>query len=494
MNKILTIALFFTISVSLCYTQTTGLLLSDERYMSIPVLPSYSGTKYNEVPIRVSLRKYCPVPGDQQQMGSCVGWAVGFGAYTIMQAQSQSLSDAAIITQKAHSAAFIYNQIKLDSKDCTAGAYIEDALELLKTTGDCLEQSFNYKKVDCTTIPSKTYLEEAERYRIADYATVFSINEPPKTKVAKACKVLATQTPIVVGIGITSDFLEIPPGTRIWQPAQNNTPISYHAMVLVGYDNVEKEFELMNSFGTSWGNNGFIKIKYEDFEQLCRYAYIMLPDVGNQFAENTASKNLTPTNPLEELTGSFAFRKPAGYLNTSDGEEIPFFEEVNTRWNSQERIYNTKTPYFEVGEIFQLVAREIPRGKYAYVFSKSNTSDVKLHFPKQFRNDRIAGFVLEKTVEIIIPSEETALQLVEPGIDYLCIVYSSVAINDIEERLKKINPDITYFPSHVRSAFSDIIISDDQVRFSENTMSFSARSNKSDNEIAVCLILKVIAK
>lgn len=493
MNKILTVALSFIISISVGYAQTTGLLISDERYMSIPVLPSYSGAKYNEVPIRVSLRKYCPVPGDQQQMGSCVGWAVGFGAYTIVQAQSQSLSDAAIITQKAHSAAFIYNQIKLDPQDCTAGAYIEDALELLKNTGDCLEQSFNYKKVDCTTIPSKTYLEEAERYRIADYATVFSINEPPKTKVAKACKVLATQTPIVVGIGITSDFLEIPPGTRIWQPAQNNTPISYHAMVLVGYDNVEKQFELMNSFGTSWGNNGFIKIRYEDFEQLCRYAYIILPDAGNQFLESMADKNTSLSNSLEELTGSFAFRKPAGYLSTSDGEEIPFFEEVAAKWNSQEQIYTTKNA-FDVGEIFQLVAREIPRGKYAYVFSKSSTSNVKLHFPKQFTNDRIAGFVLEKTVEIIIPSEETALQLVEPGIDYLCIVYSSVAINDIEERLSKINPDMAYFPAHVRSAFSDIMISDEQVRFSENTMSFSARSNRSDNEIVVCLILKVIAK
>ncbi len=493
MKKVVTVLLLFTVSLSYVFAQVTGLIYADERYKAIPVLPSYSGTKYNEIPIKVSLRKYCPVPGDQKQIGSCVGWAVGFGAYTIMQAQSQSLTDAAIITQKAHSAAFIYNQIKVDSNNCSAGAYIEDALELLKNTGDCLEQSFSYKKIDCTTVPADFHRIEAEKYRIADYATVFNLNESPKNKVAKACKVLATQTPIVVGVAITSDFLEIPPGTRLWRPSKDDAPISYHAMVLVGYDNVEKQFELMNSFGTSWGNNGFIKVRYEDFEQLCRYAYVMLPDSGNQFAESTIGKDIVPASKLEELTGTFAFRKPAGYLTTSEGDEIPFFEEVATRWDDNEKIYATQKNHFDVGDIFQLVAREIPRGKYAYVFSKSSSSNVNLHFPKQLRNDRVAGFVLENTAEIVIPSEETALQLIEPGIDYLCVIYSSVSIDDIEARLRKINPAMNDFPQHVRAAFEDVLIPEERVRFSESRMSFTSRYDRSNNETAVCLILKVIA-
>lgn len=456
------------------------------------MLPTYSGAKYNEVPLRTSLRKHCPVPGDQQQTGSCVGWAVGYGALTIMRAQQAGITDASQITEMAHSAAFIYNQIRLNAEDCTAGAYIEDALALLKSTGDCLEKSFNYKQQDCHTLPEKPHIQEAFRYRIQDYAAVFDLNEPPKNKVSKACKVLATKTPIIVGMSITPGFWEIKPGSQRWNPDENEPSNGYHAMVLVGYDNVEKEFELLNSFGASWGHNGFIRIPYDDFERLCRYAYVLAPMDANA----TPGTN-TPTdfaNTSTALSGEFVFRKPAGYLTTGDGDEVPFFEEVATQRKLSEGIYTTRQPWFEVGDVFQLVAREIPRGRYAYVFSQSPGGTVNLHFPRLAAAGKTAGFVLENTAEIVIPNEETVLQLPVPGADYLCILYSYAPIADVEQRLQDLQQSALDFPARVAQVFADVLIPAQQVRFSEYKMAFNALAKPDLMQIAVPLILKVEAR
>lgn len=476
-------------------TQNMGLLCSESKYRSIPLLPSYSGLKYNEVPLRVSLRQHCPVPGDQQRMGSCVGWAVGYGALTLMRAQRLGLNDPSKITQMANSAAFVYNQIRLQSDDCSAGAYIEDALALLKTKGDCLENSFNYKKVDCNTNPGPTPSAEALQYRIQDFAAVFNTQEVPKSKISKACKVLATQTPLVVGIAVTPDFWEIKPGTQLWDPAEDVPPSSHHALVLVGYDNVEKQFEFMNSFGASWGRNGFIRMKYDDFARLCKYAYVLLPeDRAESLVQVQPKVKDVPDASTASLSGAFAFRKPSGYLSTNDGQEIPYYEEVATRWNNSLGVYETQQASFEVGDVFQLVAREIPRGRYAYVFSQSPGSKINFHFPKMDNNVPTAGFVLEKTAEIIIPGEESVLQLPLPGEDFLCILYSHAPIQDMTQRLILLEKSPGEFAERVQKVFADISIPLTQVRYNEDKMAFTARLDPGTGKIVVPLILKVLAQ
>ncbi len=263
-------------------------------------------------------------------------------------------------------------------------------------------------------------------------------------------------------------------------------------MVLVGYDNVEKEFELLNSFGASWGNNGFIRIRYDDFERLCRYAYVLAPMDANVMSPTDLMTDFTST--ATALSGEFVFRKPAGYLTTSDGDEIPFFEEVATQRKHSEGIYTTQQPWFEVGDVFQLVAREIPRGRYAYVFSQSPGGRVNLHFPRLAAAGKTVGFVLENTAEIIIPNEETVLQLPVPGADYLCILYSYAPISDLERRLQDFQENTLSFPARVAEAFVDVLIPAQQVRFSEHKMAFSALAKPALMQIAVPLILKVEAR
>ena len=477
-----------------------GLLVGDEKYLELPQLPTYSGTKYNEVPLKVSLRPYCPVPGSQGSTGACVGWATGYGALTILRAQQAATTDQAAITEMANSAAFIYNQIRLEEGDCVSGAYIEDALALLRSSGDCLENTFNFKKHGCMAKPMDEAIEEAFGYRIRGYAAVFELEEPPRSKVSKACKVLATQTPLIVGLGITQGFWNIKPGTRLWNPEPEEPLVGYHALIVVGYDNIERQFELMNSFGPGWGNGGFVKISYDDFERLCRYAYVLLPGAPNEpRAVAKAGEGSPPSLNTkwhearsDAFSGEFVFRRPAGYLTTSDGEELPWFEEVSVLFAANSNWYEATQGAFPTGEVFQLVAREIPRGRYVYVFSQNPDGQINLHFPKIASAGKSAGFVLEKTAEIVIPSEQTVLQLSSPGEDFLCILFSENEISGFEERFVQMKATDGKLPQLVNEAFGDLFAESENIHFSDDKMAFTALT--SAERTVVPVMLRVEAK
>jgi Papain family cysteine protease len=477
--------------------QTNGLLVADERYQQIPMLPTYSGVKYTEIPARISLKKYCPVPGNQGKSGACVGWAVGYGAMTIQKAIANNVTDQAQITQGALSAAFLYNQIRKNKTDCSEGAYLEDGLALVKDKGDCLEQSFNFDKNDCATQPGLTQLTEASLYRVQDFAAVFALDEDPKSKIGKACKILATQTPLVVGMGVTNSFFEVLPGANTWNPDPTEPIVGHHAMVLVGYNSVEKYFDLLNSFGPSWGQNGFIRVPFDDFERLCRYSYVMVPPASTPLGEASNAPQST-VQPIAEyaLSGEFVFRQPAGYISNDNGDELMYFEEIATQQVAMGMggLYRTQQPRFRVGDVFQLVAREIPRGRYVYVFSQSADGTLNQHFPRKQQTITSAGFVLEKTVEIVIPSEESLLQLPTAGVDYLCIVYSHAPVPQYEQRMLAIEQGSSAFPERVQAAFAEVLIEDKKTQFSGDRMAFSALASPATGRIATVMILGVTAE
>ena len=502
MTRFLFLIVFVCCAAAL-WGQTSGLLVSDDRYQQIPLLPTYSGVKYTEIPARVSLKKYCPVPGNQGKSGACVGWSVGYGALTIHRAILNNITDQAVITKNAHSAAFLYNQIRKNKTDCSEGAYIEDGLVLLKTMGDCLEESFVFDKNDCAEQPNAQQIAEASQYRVQDFASVYAIDEDAKSKISKTCKILATQTPIIVGIGITKSFFEVLPGADTWNPETNEATAGYHAMVVVGYNSVEKYFDLLNSFGASWGKNGFIRMYFDDFERLCRYAYVVVPPTHiatNKPAIVPANSVQTAPNiPTESvvLSGEFVFRQPAGYVSNENGDELMYFEEIATTLQNTGAggLYQTTKAQFKVGDVFQLVAREIPRGRYVYVFSQSQDGTLNQHFPRKKQAIASAGFVLEKTVEIVIPSEESLLQLPVPGKDYLCIVYSHAPIGQYEQRLQSIEQEQGGgFPEKVHTAFADVLIEPQNIQFSDKKMAFSAISHPEKGKIATIMMLVVEAE
>jgi len=142
--------------------RVTGLVFDDKLYQNAARLsPSLKFTA-NDIPV-YSLKKFCPTPGNQGNMGSCVGWATSYAALTIAQAIRENQTNKTVITEKAKSALYVYNQIKISG--CTpGGAIIDEALELIKEKGACEMKDFN--PTTCEIIPGNLENVKAKDTRI----------------------------------------------------------------------------------------------------------------------------------------------------------------------------------------------------------------------------------------------------------------------------------------------------------------------------------------
>src|SRR5690606_32308106 len=87
---------------------------------------------------------------------------------------------------------------------------------------------------------------------------------------------LAQEVPVVVGMVVLQNFLSLKSDDDMWFPQIGNTDLfGGHALVVMGYDDSRKAFELMNSWGKGWANGGYVWIGYDDFAHYCKYAYLM---------------------------------------------------------------------------------------------------------------------------------------------------------------------------------------------------------------------------
>lgn len=478
---IFSIAMTATLLVASCLnlqaqknTKATGLKWDDAAYAAIPKLANFKGSRFDEVdlPIAVSLKDRCPSPGNQGQIGSCVTWASGYGAYTIEAAIQNNWTDKSKITSAAFSALFIYNNIKVAG--CGDGSCINTAAEFLQNNGDVYLSDFNPN--DCNVSPSSDLVQKASDFRIKDYVTLFSYNENnAEEKIQKVKESLNQQHPVIIGMNVTEGFMALR-GVETWDVSKSSTYVGGHAMCIIGYDDSKESFEVLNSWGQDWGNGGFIWIKYNDFTENTRYA---LQIFGRNIPEPGDDNN----NQNEvSLSGSFDFKK----VNSATS-----FQSQTPLRNGN--YYELEKKDFKVGNMFQLMATSKTEDNYMYVFSLDEAKKVSSHFPKMtgsFKLDE-SPIVPDESAEVIIPGPGKALKIAQPGTDYLCILYTNTEIANYKELMDKVKSDVSNgkdFYESLKAQLGKRIIPMSDIRFENNSMNFSVTSKKGN---IVPLILKV---
>lgn len=492
----------------------SGLVLEDDTYDTQPRQAPEDGSKA-DLPIAVDLTPYCPEVRHQGFIFSCVGWAAGYGALSIQRAILNRCTDQAVITRNAHSALFLYNQIR--TEDCRKGSRISDAMRLLMEQGDCLARQFDYDVNDCQQAPDSSVATHAKRFAIEDFLTLFGTKEDPAIKVQRVKVVLSKNKPVVIGMMVLRNFYELK-NAQYWHPTLGNTaPAGGHAMVVVGYDDRKEAFRIMNSWGKNWGDNGFIWVKYKDFGDFCKYAYAIYlvspakmtsPDTtaenlklktqNSEFKSQTPepetqnSKPLPPValaeagetqnpeeRPLIELAGDFQFRNHTGWQEQSNQ---PLFEPVDVERSGC--VYRLRQKDWEVGKLFQLLAATRRDDEYLYVFSIDAQRAVHFHWPRQAGlNDKFSGqnespLLLAGGGEVIIPGPMKVLKLAHPGTDRLVVLFSKRKIDTVAklaELLSRKEGDPTplllqILGKHAVPA-ADITYADDRIGFTAATRS-----------------------
>jgi len=469
----------------------SGLLAEDENYDAQPRQAAEAGSKA-DLPANIDLTPYCPEVRHQGYIFSCVGWAVGYGALSIQRAVMNQCTDKGVITRNAHSALFLYNQIK--SEDCGKGSRMTDALQFLVTNGDCLANHFDFDVNNCEQQPDSLVRIHAKRYVIEDYLALFGTKENPGIKVLRVKKVLAQNKPVVVGLSVLRNFYDLR-NAIYWHPELGNTaPAGGHAMVVVGYDDRKGAFRLMNSWGKNWGDQGFIWIKYKDFGDFCKYAfalYLVAPEKLVSTPQTPATAPALPAEkPLLEMSGRFQFRSFEGWQSQS-GQAI--FE--NAEPFIQGQTYQLKKQDWPVGQRFQLLVQATEQEQYLYVFSVDAKREAHFHWPRQaVLNDKFAdqnesALYVAGHTELVIPGASKVLKIEHPGDDYLVVLFSKRKIDTIRQLAERLCRTKGDFTANLFNILGKFAISRNDITYLPHQIGFDAAS-RSDGFI-VPLVLQV---
>lgn len=445
----------------------TGLLMDNGSYDLQERKPTYAtkGIEDMILPKSHSLWQYCPVPKSQGQHGTCVSWATAYAARTIAEAIKFGWTDSCKITQEAFSPIFLYALIK-DASDteCDDGTTIWSALNLMKTRGVPKLSEFSELCADAQDI-SPDLKQKAKPYIIENYLTLFFKNCERNTKLRMVKKSLAENKPVIIAMWLPPTFdtskevLDMTGVDPIF-PIKDSAH-DYHALCVVGYDDNRYggAFQIMNSWGTDWGNKGFLWVRYDDFDRCVDQGYEI---------EVKPAPNPKPTPKQNMISGSMEI-----VLTRDASAKTNPFSTLEAKLKTASNQYALYRPMHEGDQIRIYVTNNDP--VFVYILTSDEKKTDELIFPLE--KDHVTA-KLGKSYSIALPSSnETIMMDSTTGKDYFCFLYSSEEL-DIQEIMNKMKSASGSFYERVKKAVGDKLAPFEDIRFTLNRVEFNAMTDK----------------
>ncbi|MBS1495928.1 MAG: C1 family peptidase [Bacteroidetes bacterium] len=350
----------------------------------------------NPLPEAVSLAAFAPNRLNQGSQGSCVAWSSVYGARTILEAASTRQNP----NQIAYSPAFVYNNIALD--DCQ-GSYIQKAMEFMQQQGAVRLSDFAYDENNCSRQANSSLLAEAAQNRIHGFHRLTETDDVNGINIRAIKEHLAKDAPVVIGMMVGGTFMQGMMGQKVWHPtSEDEQQVGFggHAMCVIGYDDrVEGgAFQIMNSWGPEWGQNGIAFVRYGDFKQFVREAYGLDP-----LPKRGAALNI-------------AFECTVGLINNDTKQNI-------TLRAGNGNIFNTVSP-IKKGTKFKIEIKNALEC-YIYIFTPDSTGKSFVLFPYKPIHSAYCGI----TGYRLFPRRESIQADAIGNKDYMGVVVSKQELN-----------------------------------------------------------------
>lgn len=269
----------------------------------------------SSLPSAYDLTKFLPPIGNQGQYGTCVGWATAYNLKSSLVAVDFNLSASQLTSpNNQFSPKDLYlsipdnkkgivkdksGNIVYERKFC-GGTDFTEALNVMQNRGVSKMSDVPYDGLgDCSTSrlsssgSSLSSSHKIEYWRRIE-GTISAIKEN-----------IANNIPVLFGAKLSDNFMRW--NTDAVFSANTTYDLtglhSYHAMVIVGYDDnkgANGAFKIVNSWGTTFGSNGFIWVDYNFFiNQFCtNYDSGSKPlFIAKSKEANQPSPDVDPVNP-----------------------------------------------------------------------------------------------------------------------------------------------------------------------------------------------------
>ncbi len=236
------------------------------------------------LPNSYDLSPYFPPVGSQDNQGSCAAWSSGYNYKSFQENFERGWGYSSY--DHIMSPAFVYNYAHQGEQEyaCNnAGMTLKEAADILKNVGIVSWSEMPYNDSVCSVGPTQTMINHAYKYRIDDYKRV-EINDF-KT-------FLASNMPIFFGGEIFENFGSCWSYSSCMDEYKNNGNVfktlrgrseGGHGMVIVGYNDQKQAFKIINSWGTSWGENGYLWVSYSVLRRMVQnygsYGYVFIDHI-----------------------------------------------------------------------------------------------------------------------------------------------------------------------------------------------------------------------
>jgi C1A family cysteine protease len=220
-----------------------------------PAAPILRAAKMVTLPERVKLDRLIVDILDQGSIGSCTANAVAQGLRAAMVRLGFL---APPLTSRLFLYYFARAMIGTTQED--SGANIRNLFDVIRKLGFCPESAWPYYD-DAMTFK---ILPDAGATRLAfdqlGGLGYFRIDSTGAERVADVRAALAAEYTVIFGTQVSNKFAEFTAGSAPLQPpGPGETILGGHALLIDGYDLVAGTFDIVNSWGSAWGADGWCR-------------------------------------------------------------------------------------------------------------------------------------------------------------------------------------------------------------------------------------------
>jgi hypothetical protein len=454
---------------------TLGLTFDNDSYQNVPMKAKLTRSLYS-VPQRISLRKYLPKISSQGDYSTCVGWSSAYYARTILWAKRKKLSGSQI-TENTFSPSFVYKMIGGNS-GCSIGTQIEKALTVMASTGVPLYKDFSEQ---CPSDVPSEIQEKSSDYKIENFVTLFSPNDSKDVKVNATKKALSEGNPVIIGMGVTLNFMNERDDVYSANNDSHQDIKGGHAMCIVGYDDNKEggAFEIANSWGTEWGSDGFIWVKYKDYANFTFQAFEMIDNI----------KSTPEVEDSEYLSGKMRFiLSDDSEMKANSGKmrglEVDDEEVDNDNPIEKEINYKIAKAYTSGTKFRLLLSNNQPA--YVYAIATDKTMKITQLFP---HNKETSAALTYSKNEVPLPSETDYIKMDNTkGNDIFCLLYSKEELN-ITKLMSDLGKQKGSFAKRLQKILNNRLVSPDDIEYATNEIAFKAKTSK--EQVIVPIIVAI---
>jgi hypothetical protein len=338
------------------------------------------------------------------------------------------------------------------------------ALKLLKEKGAPKMKSFN---VQCADYVPRWVMDEARDNTIDDYFTLFNCYcQSDDEKVSKTKKALSQDRPVLINMHLPMSFYG---ADDVWNGiAEEGEKTYYHAMCVVAYDDNKAggAFQIMNSWGTKWGKDGYTWVRYADFCKYVNWAFEMYVKKARYPEE------IMPKRPTDSVQVIPIRQVPVMHVSGSMRVELSTGETME-----QHLVRGTLPIYHVEGEFISGTRSRVYLSNnepaYVYVIASDQQNNVSKLFPYA---ENISAALVYSSNNIALPDETHYNEMdYTVGKDYLCVLYAQqeLPIDDIISTIKRADGT---FPMKLKEALGERLAPEADIKYGNKEVSFEART------------------